>query len=196
MRSHFSLVPDTYYHIFNHAIGDEIMFKDDKDYCRFIGKYSHYLTPVADTLAYCLMPNHFHISLKIKSHSIILNQLSKKTLTNVDSKIHYAFASFFNGYVQAYNKRYERMGGLFVGKFKRKEFYADEDLRTLVCYIHNNPVEAGLVPSPEKWPYSSFHHITTTGSASRIPICIDELMRLFDDLENLICVHGCNAMTK
>jgi putative transposase len=184
------LSPDNYYHIFNHAIGDEILFKDDKDYCSFINRYSRYIQPVADTIAYCLIPNHFHFCLKIKSVKSILDLSSNNKLQDVEAIIHYAFASLLNGYVQAYNKRYNRMGGLFVGRFKRRVINDDDDLRGLICYIHLNPVEACLVGSPEKWPYSSFSHIISPGSATLIPIWLDELMRIFDDVENLKYVHA------
>lgn len=188
MINQISLSPDSYYHIFNHAIGEEILFKDDKDYCSFLDRYSRCISKVADTLAYCLMPNHFHFCLKIKSVKSILSSVNKSQ--DFDVIIHYAFANFLNGYVQAYNKRYDRMGGLFVGRFKRRELYTDDDFRGLICYLHLNPVEACLVESLEKWPYSSFRHIVTPGSATQIPIWMDELMRIFDDIENLKFVHN------
>jgi len=190
MANQTALAPDSYYHIFNHAIGEEILFKDDKDYCSFLNRYSRYISPIADTLAYCLMPNHFHLCLKIKCIQSILDLSSKINPQNVDVLIHYAFASLLNGYVQAYNKRYNRMGGLFIGKFKRKIIFSNDDFRREICYIHRNPVEACLVESPESWLYSSFNHIISPGIVTQIPIWHSELMRLFDNIENLKFVHS------
>ncbi|HEX4372500.1 MAG TPA: hypothetical protein VHZ50_04255, partial [Puia sp.] len=61
------LQPLSYYHIFNHANGDENIFREEENYRFFLEKYVLYIHPVAETLAYCLMPNHFHMLVKIKT---------------------------------------------------------------------------------------------------------------------------------
>ncbi len=48
--------PNSYYHIVNHAIGDENLFRNNENYRYFLRKYAEYLPHVSDTLAYCLMP--------------------------------------------------------------------------------------------------------------------------------------------
>jgi len=58
--------PSTYYHIYNHANGFENIFKEEQNYCFFLEKYQFYISPIADTLAYCLMPNHFHFLIRVK----------------------------------------------------------------------------------------------------------------------------------
>ena len=55
------LLPGQYYHIFNHAVGDENLFRQAANYLYFLERYGHYIFPIARTYAYCLMPNHFHI---------------------------------------------------------------------------------------------------------------------------------------
>ena len=54
-----------FYHVYNHAAGDKNIFNSDKDYLDFLEKYFKYLSGVFDTLAYCLMPNHFHFIVKV-----------------------------------------------------------------------------------------------------------------------------------
>jgi len=50
------------YHIYNHAVGNENLFRCDENYRYFLKKYAEHISPIADTFAYCLMPNHFHLS--------------------------------------------------------------------------------------------------------------------------------------
>lgn len=61
------LKPSKYYHIYNHANGFENIFISEENFRFFITKYKLYISPVANTLVYCLMPNHFHFLIKIKS---------------------------------------------------------------------------------------------------------------------------------
>jgi REP element-mobilizing transposase RayT len=63
---------ETYYHVFNHAIGKENLFHTTENYYYFLKKYVQYISPVIDTLAYCLMPNHFHLLIKVKPEQTLL----------------------------------------------------------------------------------------------------------------------------
>ena len=65
-----------YYHIHHHANGFENIFKSEENYRFFLEKYKFYISPVANTLAYCLMPNHFHFLIKIKSEEELKGVLS------------------------------------------------------------------------------------------------------------------------
>jgi hypothetical protein len=60
------LEPGAYYHIYNHANGSDNLFRNDDNYMFFLKKYSEFISPVADTFAYCLMPNHFHLAVRMK----------------------------------------------------------------------------------------------------------------------------------
>jgi putative transposase len=60
-------VPEGYYLIFSHANGFENIFLENDNYNYFLRQFEKYISPVADTYAYCLMPNHFHFLIKIKS---------------------------------------------------------------------------------------------------------------------------------
>jgi putative transposase len=67
------LEPSKYYHIFNRANGWEKMFFTDENYTFFISKFQYYISPVADIYAYCLIPNHLHFLLKIKSEKELID---------------------------------------------------------------------------------------------------------------------------
>ena len=58
---------DCFYHIYNRGINGENIFKSDQNYLFFLNKVSDFLIPVCNVYAYCLLPNHFHLLVKIKS---------------------------------------------------------------------------------------------------------------------------------
>src|SRR5690554_2607279 len=63
--------PDGVYHIYNRAIGHEKLFLSDANYLFFMRQYGVYLNAVADTFCYCLMPNHFHLLVRMKPESAL-----------------------------------------------------------------------------------------------------------------------------
>ena len=60
------LEEDRFYHIYNHAVGDELFFKSDENYKFFLRRFKKYVHPYVDLYAYCLMSNHFHFVVKNK----------------------------------------------------------------------------------------------------------------------------------
>jgi putative transposase len=61
-----------------------------------------------------------------------------------------------NGYTHYFNKKYNRKGPLWEGRFRRVLVTSDEQLMYLTRYVHLNPVIAGLVNDPGSWEYSSY----------------------------------------
>lgn len=72
------LKPDTSYHIFNHANGFENVFREPENYRFFLEKYRKYISPIAETYAYCLMPNHFHLIVRIRKQAVIEQLIRNK----------------------------------------------------------------------------------------------------------------------
>lgn len=60
-------MPSGFYHIFSRANGNEKLFHSPENYRFFLEKYWQYIVPVADSFAYCLLPNHFHFLIQIRS---------------------------------------------------------------------------------------------------------------------------------
>jgi len=81
------LKPDTSYHIFNHANGFENVFSEPENYRFFLEKYRKYILPVAETYAYCLMPNHFHLVVRIRKLAVIEKLIQNKINPEPDSKL-------------------------------------------------------------------------------------------------------------
>jgi len=181
------LNPNTFYHIYNHANGSENLFREDKNYAYFLQLFQKHISPIADTYAYCLMPNHFHFLLKIKEVAVFqtflklrtfpkfgtlekfksLEKLNKhETLEKFDTPESYLnlqrfiskqFANCFSAYTQGFNKVYGRKGSLFLKNFKSKEVETDLYFTRLTNYIHFNPVAHGFTKDVKEWQYSSYH---------------------------------------
>jgi putative transposase len=153
------MTPSTYYHIFNHANGDENLFREERNYYFFLEKWTKYIEPVANTYAYCLMPNHIHFLIRTKGVAEILNLQGFENLGGLaryEKILSQQFSNLFNSYTKSFNKLYQRRGSLFIPNFKRKEVDNPEYLRVLINYIHNNPVHHRYRDRPEEWPYSSY----------------------------------------
>ncbi len=73
------LIPNTSYHIFNHANGFENVFREKENYRFFLEKYQLHISPIAETYAYCLMPNHFHLVVRIRKREAIEEVMANKS---------------------------------------------------------------------------------------------------------------------
>lgn len=186
------LLPGSYYHIYNHANGSENLFQNSSNYYFFLGKYQLYILPVADTLAYCLMPNHFHFLVKIKTESEILKSMTGRIALKIKTGdydqrlislyISKQFAKLFSSYTQSYNKLNERMGSMFIKNFKRKCANEENYRRELILYIHMNPVKSGLASHPSEWVYSSYNDLQSENISF---LSRSEVVDLFGSIEEL-----------
>ena len=115
--------------------------------------------PVADTYAYCLLKNHFHFLLRIKTAEEQLAQTFKvsKTLKVLDPT--QQFSNFFNSYTKAVNKVYDRTGSLFENRFGRILIDSERYLAYLVAYIHRNPQKHGFTDDFRTYYYSSYRAV-------------------------------------
>lgn len=149
------LQTNTFYHIYNRGINGEDIFKATENYNYFLNKYSTFVSPVADTYAYCLLKNHFHILIKTKSEEDIKAQFNWKDAAAY-SIISTQLSHLFNGYAQAINKSFKRTGALLETPFRRKEIVEDNYLRQVLFYIHFNPEKHHICKDFRKYPYSSY----------------------------------------
>ena len=182
------LEPDNYYHIYNRANGREKLFVNDDNYKFFLKQYLFYISPIAHTLAYCLMPNHFHFVVKIKEETELLPLTGFGTLSGikVSNKLSQQFSHLFNSYTQAFNKQQGRSGSLFSRAFNRKKITSDDYLKHSINYIHQNPISHHYVSDLEKWNYSSYLSIINN-KATKLEK--QEVLDLFHDKQNFIDYH-------
>lgn len=154
------MLPKKYYHIYNHGNGDDNLFRKETNYLHFLKKYSHYVTPIADTYAWCLMPNHFHFLIKIKKEEELISYFqSIEKGQEIKALISRQFSNFFNSYSKAYNKMFDRQGKLFLLALKKKEITNKQYFCKVVHYIHANPVHHGFTSKMEDWKFSSYQSL-------------------------------------
>lgn len=128
------------YHIIMRGINRQTIFIELEDKERFVDTLDRYNSICEyDLYAYCLMGNHVHLLLKE----------GKEPLKTVMRRI-------CGSYVLWYNNKYSRIGNLFQDRFKSEPVEDDRYFLTVLRYIFQNPVKAGLVIRPEDYPWTNY----------------------------------------
>ena len=148
-----------YYHIFNRGNNRDNVFVEERNYRHFLRLYARYIDPVADTYAYCLLRNHLHFLVRIKTEEEQTVDISQTLKVLRPSQ---QFGNLFNAYTKAMNKAYGRTGSLFQNPFGRRRVATDAHFDRLIAYIHQNPEIHGLVDDFRDWPHSSYGAIRST----------------------------------
>lgn len=164
--------PDCYYHIYNRGVAKQTIFHDEEDFAVFLNLLKRYLDiyPHKDNkgrefehlrgrielLAYCLMPNHFHLLALLHDPSAL-------------TKLLRSICTAYTGY---YNKKYKRVGTLFQGRYKATIISSDSYLQHISRYIHLNPKDYS------SWPYSSYK--AYLGKQTITWLQQERIMELFD----------------
>ena len=146
-------IKDCSYHIYNRS--NEIVFHNRENYLFFLRKIREHILPCCDILAYCLMPNHFHLIVTVKAEGAAFIDNIRLEEMQVLSR---GIGTILSSYTQALNKQQGRRGSLFAHKTKAKILNDSKDNYALNCfmYIHQNPILAKLVDKMEEWEFSSF----------------------------------------
>lgn len=133
-------LPGGVYHVISRGNARETVYRDDRDRRRFLA----ILDQVADRMnlachAYRLMGNHYHL-----------------VLETPDANLSHSLRHLNGLYAQYFNRRHDRVGHLFQGRFKSILVEKESYLLTLAKYVVLNPVRAGLVSRAEEWRWSSY----------------------------------------
>jgi len=131
--------PGVISHITQRASGAEKLFHEEDDYLEMLAR----LKQVSQTyelkfIAFVLMPNHIHLLLLQK-----------------EANLHEAMRDLFSKYARRHNKKYERRGHLFGGRYRQAVCLDEAYFIAVSLYIHLNPVRAGLVLQPRDYRWSS-----------------------------------------
>ncbi|MBI4760681.1 MAG: transposase [Chloroflexota bacterium] len=160
MTSPSPLLYDTYYHIYNRGNNRENIFIQERNYEYFLNLYFKYIDPIAETYAYCLLRNHFHVLLKTRAEEEITGTLRVASVTRKplgsEQYLSQQFSNFFNAYAKAINKAYDRTGSLFQHPFGRVPITTDRQFWNVIAYIHQNPQKHGFVKDFREWKWSSY----------------------------------------
>ncbi len=131
--------PGALYHVIARGNERKAVFRDDADREFYLRRLQHYRERFDFRLiAYCLMTNHVHLVLETGE-------------TPLSRVIH----GLQSSYTQAFNRRHQRSGHLFQGRYKALLVEADRYFLALLRYVHFNPLEARLTKRPEEYAWSS-----------------------------------------
>lgn len=161
------------YHVYNRTNNKEKLFLSDENRYFFLKKYSHYLSPFIDTYCWCLLPNHFHFLVRIKSEKEIYQGIDNKglqdqtisekrfreNLISLSEIIEFSFKRFFQSYSLAFNKSHKRKGNLFYKPFKRVVVKKERHFTQTIIYIHANAVKHRIVKDFSAYKWSSWNSI-------------------------------------
>ena len=204
-----ALTYGNYYHIYNRGINSCDLFRNADNYEYFLNLYDKYISPIADTYAWVLMPNHFHFLIKVKENIVYKYSNADRSIDAVrfednkwetidlsactapDSvkkpKPHLHFSHLFNAYTKYFNKRFNRHGNLFDRPFKRKLISNEIYLKQVLLYIHNNPVHHGFCEHTMEYAWSSY---LSCISIKPTKVERDIIIGWFDDLANFKTIHN------
>lgn len=130
------------FHCYNRGVDKRTIFEDQQDYIYFLKMLRHFNTskvignlrqlenlepidPPVTILAYCLLPNHYHLVLRCSDDSGGLSKYMQR---------------IGGGYTMYFNQKNERSGSLFQGVFKAKHIDTDQYLRQILAYVYHNNI--------------------------------------------------------
>ena len=127
-----------YHHIINRGVNRSDIFKSDEDYEMFLKIVCKACRAYRVILHdYCLMRNHFHLLIETELENLSL------FMKHINSN----YAIYFN-------KKTKRSGHLWQGRFYSRYITGDDYYYTLVRYIEQNPIDAGIVEQTGEYPYT------------------------------------------
>ena len=173
-------IPHEFYHVYNRCPSNKKMFIEKKDYFFFLDLIKKYLVSHADIYAYSLIPNHFHLFIRIKE---VLNYFEKIDTNQVITN---QFRKLFISYTTSFNKQYGIHGSLFSTPFRRIMITSDSYLSQLIYYIHYNAIHHNICTHPSQYLFSSYNSII---SDKLTLLRRKEVLSWFGGIESFIKSH-------
>lgn len=133
------------YHVMLRGINGQQIFEDEEDNAKFLEVLKDFkAVSEYSVLAHCLMGNHVHLLIKVGKEGL------DKILKRIGGR-----------YVYWYNHKYLRRGHLFQDRYKSEPVEDDAYFLTVLRYIHQNPLKAGLCNTCGDYVYSSYSEYLT-----------------------------------
>lgn len=152
------------YHITSRGNERMSIFLDDQDRHVFLKKLSDVIERYVWTVyAYCLMGNHYHLLLRTE----------KANLSGGMRQLNGVYAQYFN-------RRHDRVGHVFQGRFKAILIEDEDKLLAVARYVALNPVRAGMVDGPADWKWSSYRATVGLDKPAKF-FCPDHVLCLFSN---------------
>jgi REP element-mobilizing transposase RayT len=155
--------PSALYHVTARGNERRALFRDDRDREKYLSRIAFYRERFRfQLLSYCLMTNHVHLAIRTGS----------SPLSRVMAGLHSSYAEWFN-------RRHDRCGHLFQGRYKAFLVQEDNYVHALIRYIHRNPVRARIVGRACDYPWSSDRALRQGRGPDWLDV--DSLLSLLDD---------------
>ncbi|HET9057713.1 MAG TPA: hypothetical protein VFN30_12785 [Chitinophagaceae bacterium] len=189
------------YHIICKSINEKSLFREDRNKHFFLKKYQQFLADYIETFAYCLLDNHAHFLIRIKTLKEITDRISlipPKEFTILQGRfmenaelllndlVIRQFNSFFVSYTRSFNNLYKRKGHLFETPFKRIVITDSAHFSQLVIYIHANPLKHRFVNDFTGYEWSSYKELINNFSHL---LNRDYVIEWFGGEERFIKIH-------
>lgn len=171
-------VADSYYHLYNRGVNKRRIFLDKEDYSVFLNLLKRYLDvelskdksgreypwlhEKLELLAFCLIPNHFHLLIYLKEAGA-MTQLLRGVATS---------------YTTYFNKKYQRTGPLFQDRYKASRILHDDYLLHISRYIHLNPNDY------KHWEFSSLQYYIGKKHAGWVQP--ERILEMFDGVKDYV----------
>ena len=175
-----------YYHLFNRGSNKQLLFYKRANYIYFLKLLDQYLTGYVEILSYCLLPNHFHLVIRIKDQINLNNDSEVTDHEKVGELVVKQFRRLFITYAMAINKQEKRVGNLFDPKYKRLEITSEEYLKYVIFYCHYNPKKHFISDSFEDYYFSSFSALL---SHNHTKLSKELVISIFGGREEFINYH-------
>lgn len=153
------------YHIVERGNERANIFRDTEDKMKFINILRNKKKEMSfEVYAYCLMDNHVHLLIKE----------SQDEICNIMKSINVSYVIYFN-------KKYDRIGHLFQGRFKSEAVENDSYLINVLRYIHQNPFKADMVEDLDDYPWSSYIEYTRLNEHEAAICDIEAILPYFSE---------------
>ena len=193
MNNYTPLLPNETYHMAQRAVGNEKLFIEEENYRFFLQQYTKYISPYMHTIAYCLLPNHFHFVVRTKTLDELAIIYQKKFLNKewkedcCSALLMQQWSNLLNSYAKSFNKKYNRKGSLFIDYIKRVLITSEAQFCETVFYTHSSPVHHNYREQMHEWRHSSYRaYIQSTAD---ILLTKEITFEYFDDLEDFTLYH-------
>ncbi|NMC09041.1 hypothetical protein GYA44_01785 [Candidatus Microgenomates bacterium] len=141
-RKSRNFIKNSHYHIFNRCNNKEAILKNSSEKNIFKHLLYEYIKETDIRLiAFCIMDNHFHLILKTGKQPNEISKYMQKVVTSFAMQV---------------NRKYQRVGHIFQGRYNANLLYWKKDLLRAKEYIKQNPVVEGLVKKPSEYPWSKY----------------------------------------
>lgn len=160
------------------------IFREQKNYRRFLEKYVSYCSKSIKTLSYCLLKNHFHLLVYINEKVEEPRRDGKAGMFRLNASTQLGHC--FNSYAQSFNKTYQRSGPVFESPFERKLLDDECYIQSVISYCNRNAVHHGFVTDIRDWEFSSYNSIVKADTSI---VAADEVINRYGGIDKFKKAH-------